>query len=231
MDLELNALTSQSETNTANHSFFIDGPAGRLEALLSRSNAPNTFDAVAVVCHPHPLYDGSLHNKVTYTLSRTLNDAGMPAIRFNFRGVGESHGSYAEGEGETEDLMCVIQHARNMFPDKQVWLAGFSFGAYISLRAARKADVSQLITVAPPVNFFNFAELRKPNCPWIVIQGDNDDVVPCDEVLNWLEEQQPAPELRLLGDVGHFFHRRLNVLRNTLEEYIQQLKVAQRKAG
>lgn len=230
MDIKINELAGQADVGSSTAQFFLNGPAGRIEARLMRASEKGNHNAVAVVCHPHPLYDGSLHNKVTYTLSRTLSQMGVPALRFNFRGVGESEGEYANGIGETEDLLAVIAEARRLYPNREVWLAGFSFGAYISLRVARKAEVSQLITVAPPVNFFEFQRIKAPQCPWLLIQGDADEVVPCEDVLEWAGNLQPGPQVKVLEGVGHFFHRRLNCLRDTVDEYFADSSQKERVA-
>jgi alpha/beta superfamily hydrolase len=200
--------------------FFIEGSIGRLQTVLSEPKRQNGIDAVVVVCHPHPLYDGSLNNKVTYTLARTLSDLGIPAIRFNFRGVGESDGTFANGVGETDDLISVIRFAQRRYPTAQLWLAGFSFGAYVALRASEFVAVDRLITVAPSVNFFNFNQVSTPSCPWLVVQGDSDEVVACADVLKWLQKVKPKPQIVVLPQVGHFFHKRLGDLRRAVEDFV-----------
>ncbi|MDH5300510.1 MAG: alpha/beta hydrolase [Gammaproteobacteria bacterium] len=222
MDLNSTALDDATPKDQASYQFFINGPVGRIEALLNRATESSRFNAIAVICHPHPLYDGSLHNKVTYTLARTLNSLGIPALRFNFRGVGESQGNYANGEGELQDLLAVIAEAKRLYPGRDLWLAGFSFGAYIALRAAHQAKPAQLITIAPAINFFDPHAIRTPTCPWLLIQGKDDDIVPCEEVLDWLEDLHPAPSLRLVEGTGHFFHRQLVTLRNAIEHHFEQ---------
>lgn len=209
-----------AKTDLKQVSFFIKGPVGNLEAVINKPVEGVSRNAVAVVCHPHPLYDGSLNNKVTYTIARTLNQLGMSAVRFNFRGVGESQGNYADGMGELEDLLAVLRYVKQLYPQHDLWLAGFSFGAYISLRAASSFPISRLITVAPPVNFFNFSGIKTPDCPWLVIQGTDDELVPFKDVKEWVDELYPAPDFVTLDNVGHFFHRRLNELRATIEDRI-----------
>lgn len=192
------------------------GPAGEIEARLTPPGAAD-YPAVAVVCHPHPLYGGSLDNKVTATLARTLGERGIPALRFNFRGVGASAGAYADGAGETEDLLAVVDVARRLYPERELWLAGFSFGAYVALRAARRADPARLITVAPPVHLYDCAALPAPQCPWLLIQGRNDEVVSCSEVMRWASRCYPAPHAVYLDGVGHYFHGRLATLRAVIQ--------------
>jgi alpha/beta superfamily hydrolase len=193
----------------------IAGPTGRIEALLEAPrNSPGT--RVGVVCHPHPLHQGTMMNKVVYTIARALNDLGMPAVRFNFRGVGASDGEYADGIGETDDVLAVVRWATETYPAAKVWLAGFSFGALVSYRAALGTDTDQLISIAPPVDRFKDLASEQPVCPWLIIQGDADDVVSCDEVVAWVNELQPGLELMVFPGAGHFFHGQLIQLRAAL---------------
>ncbi len=193
----------------------IGGPAGQIEALLE---APRDSQgaSVGVVCHPHPLHQGSMMNKVVHTIARALNDLGMPAVRFNFRGVGASEGKYADGIGETGDLLAVVRWVTETYPTAKLWLAGFSFGALVSYRAALETDTDQLISIAPPVDRLKGLASAQPICPWLIIQGDADDVVSCDEVVAWVNELQPGPELIVFPGAGHFFHGQLIELRAAL---------------
>lgn len=194
----------------------IDGPAGRLEALLEIPAGP-LANAVGVVCHPHPQHHGTMLNKVVHTLARSLNDLRIPAVRFNFRGVGASEGVYADGIGETDDALCVVAWARQRFPDAELWLAGFSFGAAVAIRTAAAGHCAQLVSVAPPVG--RMAELLEEpvvTCPWLLIQGSADEVVSATEVEAWAGTRRPPPDFALLPDVDHFFHGRLTLLRDTV---------------
>jgi alpha/beta superfamily hydrolase len=193
----------------------IVGPTGRIEALLEvPGNSPGT--TVGVVCHPHPLHQGTMMNKVVHTVARALNDLGMPAVRFNFRGVGASDGKYSDGIGETDDVLAVVRWATENYPAAKLWLAGFSFGALVSYRAALETDTDQLISIAPPVDRFKDLASEQPICPWLIVQGDADDVVSCDEVVAWVNELQPGPELIVFPGAGHFFHGQLIQLRAAL---------------
>lgn len=192
------------------------GPAGALEALTSCPAPGHRRHASAVICHPHPLHGGSMHNKVVHILARTFNELGLRTLRFNFRGVGASAGAYAHGIGETDDLIAVLHWLRARRPRDQIWLAGFSFGAYVALRATTQYPVAQLISVAPPVNLYDFSALRMPACPWLVVQGESDEVVPSAAVLAWHAGLEPRPELHRMPGAGHFFHGRLNDLRDAL---------------
>jgi uncharacterized protein len=160
-------------------SLFIPGPAGRLETLLqSPAGGDDAITGIAVLCHPHPLHGGTLQNKVVHTLARTCNDLGLAALRFNFRGVGASEGKYGEAIGETEDLHAVLEWVRQQWPDRPLWLGGFSFGGYVALRAAERWPLRQLITVAPSVNLFARDPLPEVRCDWLLVQGDQDEIVP-----------------------------------------------------
>ncbi len=160
-----------------------------------------------------------MQNKVVHTLARSLTELGLPTVRFNFRGVGASEGSYGHAIGETEDAAAVIRWVRARRPNDQVWLAGFSFGAYVALRAAAAGPVARLILVAPPVHLY--AELGSPpapRVPTLVLQGEQDEVVDPAEVKAWIETLSPRPALRLFPGVGHYFHGRLNELRAAVQE-------------
>ena len=151
--------------------------------------------AVAVICHPHPQHQGTQLNKVVHTISRSMNELGVPAIRFNFRGVGASEGAYADGLGETEDVIAVAGWARNRFPQAELWLAGFSFGAAVAIRAAEQLKPARLISVAPPTaRMANLLAGVRPDCPWLIVQGTADEVVAAEDVQNWAQTSQPEAE-------------------------------------
>lgn len=189
---------------------LIDGPAGTLEVDVSLpEHGPR---GAAVICHPHPQYGGSLDNKVVFTLARAARESGLAAVRFNFRGVGKSEGAYDEGAGELDDARAVIEWAGAAA--RGLVLAGFSFGAAIALRAAGGRDVRGLATVALPVRYFD--ELPRPDCPWLAVHGDADDVADCAEAVRRLEALTPAPEIEVLAGAGHFFHGRLSDLREAV---------------
>ena len=200
----------------------INGPAGNIEALLNVPTNADQSRAVAIICHPHPLHGGSMNNKVVYTIGKAFSNLGVPSIRFNFRGVGKSEGVFADSIGETDDTLAVIAFAKQCYPEHQIWLSGFSFGAYVSLRATQACEVNQLITVAPAVNLYNLDDYRPVNCPWLLIQGTDDEIVPVEAVENWISTLKPRPELQLLENTGHFFHGKLIELRERIEEHLQK---------
>jgi alpha/beta superfamily hydrolase len=193
----------------------IPGPAGALEALIEDSEVEPRA-GFAVVCHPHPLYGGSLTNKVVHTLARTLQEQGQPSVRFNFRGVGHSDGSYDQGRGETADALAAIAWGRERWPGAPLTLAGFSFGAMVALLAAPSAAPARLITVAPAVTHKEFSSVEQPRCPWLIVQGEADEVVDYRAVAAFAARFSPPPVLRLLPGVDHFFNGRLPELRAAL---------------
>jgi uncharacterized protein len=201
------------------------GPAGDIEALIetSREASPRAF---GVICHPHPLHGGTLHNKVVHTLARSFQVLGAPTIRFNFRGVGKSAGSFADGIGETEDALAVIAAGRARWPGAHLWLAGFSFGAGVAFRAARPAAAELLITVAPAVRLIDVSASRVPDCPWLIVQGDSDEVVEPASVLHWAQALEPVPTVKMLSGVGHFFHGRLRELASLVVEFARERGLA-----
>jgi alpha/beta superfamily hydrolase len=171
------------------------------------------------VCHPHPLHGGTLDNKVVYTIARAYNELSVPTIRFNFRGVGASAGAFDNGEGETQDALAAIAYGRERWPGAALWLGGFSFGGAVAVRAAEVAQPSLLVTVSPAVTRFDLTQIKVPACPWLIVQGDADDVVEPQAVLNWAARLMPLPTVKLLSGAGHFFHGRLHELRETIVQF------------
>ena len=198
----------------------IAGPAGRIEAVVDHPNR-ETAAAMAIICHPHPLYHGTMTNKVVHTLARATVQLGQPAVRFNFRGVGRSEGGYGEGAGEAMDARAVVDWSRARWPDADLWLAGFSFGAFVALSIAADVAPERLLTVAPPLHRFDMGALALPRCPWLIIQGEDDELVDAAAVEAWAATLDPAPNLRLLPDTDHFFHGRLTVLREVATEFLE----------
>ncbi len=201
----------------------IAGPAGDLQAIIEDPREPGAPPpaAFAVVCHPHPLHGGTMDNKVATTLTRSFHELGVPTIRFNFRGVGASAGSFDDGRGETEDALAAVAFGRQRWSGAALWLAGFSFGGYVALRATRQPGgehAARLVTIAPAFTRYydSPAAVPMPACPWLIVQGDADEVIPPQDVITCARALQPAPELVVMEGVGHFFHGRLNELRETV---------------
>ncbi len=166
-------------------------------------------NALAVICHPHTLYGGSMDNKVVTTIERALQGMGVATVCFNFRGAGKSAGEYDGGKGEQVDLASVVQWAqRQMGETKPLILAGFSFGSYVSLQAQAQLAPDFVLAVAPPVSLYDFSSIEVTR-PWMVIQGGADEVVEAQAVLDWVRQQQNAPDLYWRAEASHFFHRQL----------------------
>ena len=204
------------------------GPAGALEALIEipgdhGAAAPATPPpAFAVVCHPHPLHGGTLDNKVVWTVTRACHAFDVPTIRFNFRGVGASEGAFDCGRGETRDALAAVALGRQRWPEAALWLAGFSFGGVVALQAAAESLPACLIAIAPGITRVEGGTAPAPACPWLVVQGGADEVVPAAAVSAWAHTLSPPPELRLLEGAGHFFHGRINELRDVIEEFLER---------
>jgi alpha/beta superfamily hydrolase len=197
----------------------LSGPAGTLEALL---DAPvGDAAGMAVICHPHPQHGGTMHNKVVHTIARAFARCGYTALRFNFRGTEGSEGAFDNGRGELEDALAAIEWLQNRYHTGPLWLAGFSFGAAIAIRAAAAVEVDGLITVAPAARRFAAGLTRQPNCRWLIIQGDEDELVDVEETLDWVNDLEPGPELLVLPGAEHFFHGRLNDVRAAVVAFVE----------
>lgn len=190
----------------------LHGAAGVIEARLEGEQQAPAF--LALVCHPHPLFGGSMDNKVVTTLTRAARQQGALALRFNFRGVGASQGTHGGGLTEAEDLLAVVHWMRQHWPARPLWLAGFSFGAWVARRGAaalaeNNEAAAQLLLVAPPVHHHDFEALADPACPVTVVVGEQDEVVPVSDMLDWANRSALRPDLVRFPDAGHFFHGRL----------------------
>jgi len=157
-----------------------------------------------------------MQNKVAYMLARAFNDLGAVSLRFNFRGVGRSAGTFDQGAGETDDALAAIDWLSARHPGLPLWLGGFSFGSYVALRAQSRRPVQRLVTVAPAVERFDTQGITLPNCPWLLVQGDADEVVSPQAVLDWARGLPKPPRIVELPGAGHFFHGRLNELRDAV---------------
>lgn len=198
---------------------MIPGPAGMLEAITALPDPEHEprRKGVAIICHPHPQHAGTMHNKVVTMVERALRELGMATVRFNFRGVGASAGEYDDGNGEADDLAAVVDWVRQTLPEHALWLAGFSFGSYVALRCAVRCAADALITVAPPVGRWDFDALELPQCPWLVVQGEDDELVDSNLVFSWLDDLAVQPQLVRMPETGHYFHRRLIDLRGVVK--------------
>ena len=194
--------------------FSISGPVGQLELQTTPDQGA---ECVAVICHPNPTQQGTMNNKVVTTLAKAFQQQGCATVRFNFRGVGASDGAFAHTVGEQEDLKAVLAWVEQVLPASRVVLAGFSFGSYIAAAVAAQWSsdkLMQLVSIAPPVNMYDFDCLSKLACPWLVVQGDQDEIVPADKVVAWANRHTVS--LEIMAGAGHFFHGRLIELRELI---------------
>ncbi|WP_202845029.1 alpha/beta hydrolase [Luteimonas saliphila] len=201
---------------------LLPGPAGMLEVAV---DAPDddvaALPLVAIVCHPLPTEGGTMHNKVVTMAARSLRELGATTVRFNFRGTGHSEGEFDQGDGELEDLRAVAAWVRAQRPEAALWLAGFSFGAYVTLRAAAGLQPALLLSIAPPAGRWDFDDIELPTMPWLVIQGENDEIVDPQAVYDWLERTRAQAELVRMPDTSHFFHRKLIDLRGAIKHGVR----------
>jgi alpha/beta superfamily hydrolase len=199
----------------------IAGAAGAIEvaAHISESRAPG---AVAVIAHPHPLFGGTMDNKVATTLARALFDAGAATYRFNFRGVGKTEGVHDDGRGETADLLSVAAHAGANHPGLPLWLSGFSFGAAVTLAASEQLHCEEMILVAPGfsrmLHWKNVAHGGVAPESTLLIHGEKDDTVPLAESLNWARPRDIS--VMVVPDADHFFHQRLHILKRIVGRWL-----------
>jgi uncharacterized protein len=219
-------LDSVSAQNAAIKSFFLHGPAGRLEALLNQGTESATH--AALVCHPHPLYGGAFHNKVVFHTMKALNSFGFPVLRFNFRGVGMSQGTHDNGLGEVDDVRTALDWLDAEFHLPLVF-AGFSFGAAIGLRAAcPDARVDSVIGLGIPLlptddRSYDLDFLRACTKPKLLVSGTRDQFGPRLR-LEQLTETLPEPKkLVLIEAADHFFEGRLKELRETIEAWVKEV--------
>ena len=215
-------MTTTPEFPAASSTLTLAGPAGALEAAVDRPEGDiAALPLTVVLCHPLSTEGGSISNKVVTMAARSLRELGASTVRFNFRGVGQSAGSFDHGNGELQDLLAVVEWVREQRPDDDLWLAGFSFGAYVSLRANDTVLPDALISIAPPAGRWDFGKIATPVCPWLVIQGENDEIVDPQAVYDWIDTLKRKPELVRMPDTSHFFHRKLIDLRGALQHGVK----------
>jgi len=203
-----------NQQNTA--TTFITGNAGDIEVLITQPETVSEITPIALISHPHPLYGGAMTNKVVHILAKTFSELDAITVRFNFRGVGKSEGEYNDGIGEAEDLQALVAELKQWRAQAPVWLAGFSFGAYVTARAQAAIKPDKLLLVAPPVSMYPFDELAEISIPWIVIQGGRDEVIDAAAVKNWVSQRPNQPQFIWMEEAGHFFHGKLNEVKEAL---------------
>lgn len=199
---------------------ILAGPAGDLECMVAVPRG--ALRGLAVACHPHPLYGGAMSNKVVYTLASAALTQGFVSARFNFRGVGQSQGAHDAARGEVDDCLAVIDWLRTQQPGQPLLLAGFSFGAFVSLQAAARAHAAGLVTIAPPFGryFDDAPQPLHPGCPWLVVHSRDDDTVSYEETAAILDTYDPPPRRITVDGAGHFFHGRLEDVREAMLAFL-----------
>jgi alpha/beta superfamily hydrolase len=205
-------------------SLFIEGPTGRLEALLNTADHHPTH--AALVCHPHPLYGGTMHNKVVYNAAKAIASFGFPVLRFNFRGAGLSAGKHDEGRGETEDVRAALEWLRRKF-HLPIVFAGFSFGAATGMRAVcTEADVVAIISLGTPVEAegrsYQYRFLHDCATPKLFVSGGRDQYGPRTELERVVEEAAEPKRLVIVDGADHFFEGHLPEMQAAIREWLPQ---------
>jgi uncharacterized protein len=190
---------------------MVAGPAGDLECAID--TPAGDLRGVVVVCHPHPQHGGTMDNKVAATLARAFAQCGWRAVRFNFRGVGASGGSWGEGPGEIDDALAVVSTLRE--PGQSLALAGFSFGGYVASHVAAATRPERLVLIGPATENFTVAPVPTDT---LVVHGEADDVVPLAATLDWARPQ--ALPIVVVPGGGHFFHGQLSLLKSLVVRYL-----------
>jgi alpha/beta superfamily hydrolase len=201
---------------------LIAGPNGEgsIEIALHQPSTPPR--AIAIVAHPHPLFGGTMDNKVVTTISRAFFDAGVATTRFNFRGVGQSSGMHDDGRGESEDMLTVIAHARDAFPTLPLWLAGFSFGAAVALATSESQPPAGMVLIAPAFarmsHWQSVLSGGQPPADTLLIHGENDETVPLADSLDWARTRDIP--IALVPGADHFFHLRLHIVKALVARHL-----------
>lgn len=201
---------------------FIPGPSGELEAIFSYVSKKVTH--LAILCHPHPLYGGTMHNKVIYSMATALNQLGYATVRFNFRGVGRSAGSFNHGIGEQRDVEAVIEYYHELYPDTLKIVGGFSFGAKVGLLAGSRDDrISGLIGVGITVDIADFSFLFDYYKPKLIVQGSNDQYGNLKNVEDWYQHLPEPKKLAVIEGAVHLFDGKLNELKSAIIQEFPKL--------
>ncbi|HKP39008.1 MAG TPA: alpha/beta fold hydrolase [Pyrinomonadaceae bacterium] len=198
---------------------FIPAPHGRLEAILKTPRA-ETASGVALVLHPHPLGGGTMHNKVVFRAAAALIDSGLITLRINFRGVGQSSGEHDEGRGELEDVRAGLDYLSQEYPDKEITLCGFSFGARVGLEVGiADQRVRRLISIGTPVDKYDFSFLESCPKPILFVHGEHDEFGNVEKLRELVAKIKAPAELRVIKDAGHFFDEQLDELKRVISEW------------
>ena len=197
----------------------IAGPAGPLEALLDLPEGEPR--AVAVFGHPHPLHGGTMHTKALYQAAKAMPRIGVAALRFNFRGVGRSAGTFDSGPGEQDDFRAALAFAEERFPDLPIWAAGMSFGSWVALTVgADDPRVSLLFAVAPPVDRYDFESLKTSTLPKFIVHGESDELISIKEIRKFYSQLPEPKELVTIEDANHLFEGKTSMVGEAVEDLL-----------
>ncbi len=215
--------SSRKVMNNLTGNIFFEGPAGRIEAIIKEPSGPVTH--AAIVCHPHPLFGGTMHNKVVFRIARAFHNAGFAVLRFNFRGAGASEGEHDHGLGEQDDLRAAIAFVEDRYPGSEVWLAGFSFGSSVLLRAAACDNrIRAFVAAGVPVSKFDFTGIAQCNKPKLFVQGSLDEFGPVQELETFFAALDNPKELKIIQGADHFFEGGLNEMADAVSSFIASVK-------
>jgi len=212
---------------------IINGPEGRLEGRYHHSKTLNA--PVALLLHPHPQHGGTMNNKVVYTLYHAFVRQGFSALRFNFRGVGRSQGSFARGEGELSDAASALDWLQTYNPNATAcWIGGFSFGAWIGMQLLmRRPEIEGFISIAPPANLYDFSFLAPCPSSGMIVHGDKDAVVPHKDVNTLVEKLKTQKgiviEQKVISGANHFFDGKIEALMQSIGVYLDKRLKIERK--
>lgn len=205
---------------------MLNGPQGSVEAIWHPVQDEHE-DRAALLCHPHPLFDGTMHNKVVSTLAKTFAEFGVSSLRFNFRGVGKSEGEYANGEGETEDAYAMVNWLQEQQGIRKLYIAGFSFGSYVAaslanrlLESSSSMNLEHLVLIAPPVQKFDYDRIFPLSCNTTLVISGADEVVPTEQVYDFAKRYADSMNLIDMIEASHFFHGRLVELKARLAQQL-----------
>jgi alpha/beta superfamily hydrolase len=197
---------------------FIPSPHGQLEAILKAPGGP--LRGVALVLHPHPLFGGTMHNKVVFRAAAALNEAGLSVLRINFRGVGQSTGEHDEGRGERDDVRTGLDYLAANYPAQEITLCGFSFGARVGLEVGVADErVARLISIGTPVDKYDFSFLEHCRKPILFVQGDGDEFGDVERLRGLVTKIKAPVELQIIKGAGHFFDDQLDELKAAITEW------------
>jgi alpha/beta superfamily hydrolase len=209
------------ENPVLHRSLLLTGPSGRLEAQLWTSSAEHPQMA-ALVCHPHPLFGGTMHNKVAFQAAKSFHRLGLPVLRFNFRGVGMSEGKHDGGRGEQDDVRAALDFLADEFPGRPLVLAGFSFGAWVGLRVGTEdARVARLVGLGIPVNDSDFSYLRACAKPKLFVVATKDQFAARERVQALVDSLPPPAKLVFVEGADHFFTGKLDQVGRAITEWME----------